>query len=78
MILEAEQYADEDREARERIGARNSLENYIFTIKNQIKDQEGLGGKIETDDKKQVRIPTDERNERLLIAADNRHDGGNL
>jgi heat shock protein 5 len=51
MVAEAEQYAEEDKAVRERIEARNSLENYAFSLKNQANDAEGLGGKIEEDDK---------------------------
>ncbi|KIW00545.1 chaperone DnaK [Verruconis gallopava] len=51
MVAEAEQYAEEDKATRERIEARNSLENYAFSLKNQVNDKEGLGGKIDDDDK---------------------------
>ena len=51
MIEEAEKYAEEDKATRERIEARNGLENYAFSLKNQVNDDEGLGGKIDEDDK---------------------------
>ena len=51
MVAEAEKYADEDKATRERIEARNALENYAFTLKNQLADSEGLGGKLGDDDK---------------------------
>jgi heat shock protein 5 len=51
MVEEAEKYAEEDKATRERIEARNSLENYAFSLKNQVNDKEGLGGKIDEDDK---------------------------
>ncbi|KAG0645972.1 Immunoglobulin heavy chain-binding [Hyphodiscus hymeniophilus] len=51
MVQEAEQYADEDKATKERIEARNGLENYAFSLKNQVNDEEGLGGKIDEDDK---------------------------
>src|ERR1700709_1373595 len=38
MVEEAEKFADEDKAVRERIEARNSLENYLFSLKNQDKD----------------------------------------
>merc|ERR1711964_903643 len=47
MVQEAEQYADEDKATKERIEARNGLENYAFSLKNQANDEEGLGGKID-------------------------------
>lgn len=56
MVAEAEQYAEEDKANRERIEARNSLENYAFSLKNQISDESetGLGGKIDDDDKESI------------------------
>ena len=51
MVQEAEQYADEDKATKERIESRNGLENYAFSLKNQLSDDEGLGGKIDEEDK---------------------------
>jgi len=51
MVEEAEKYAEEDKATRERIEARNGLENYAYSLKNQLNDDEGLGGKIDEDDK---------------------------
>jgi heat shock protein 5 len=51
MVAEAEKFADEDKATREKIEARNSLENYAYSLKNQLNDDEGLGGKIDEDDK---------------------------
>ncbi|KAF3761410.1 hypothetical protein M406DRAFT_84573 [Cryphonectria parasitica EP155] len=54
MVAEAEKYAEEDKATRERIEARNGLENYAFNLKNQVNDEDGLGGKIEEDDKETI------------------------
>ncbi len=54
MVDEAEKFADEDREARERIEARNGLENYAFSLKNQLEDKKGLGGRVDDDDRETV------------------------
>lgn len=54
MIADAEKFADEDKEARERIEARNGLENYAFNLKNQVEDDNGLGGKIGNEDREAV------------------------
>ncbi|CAJ2505200.1 Uu.00g125940.m01.CDS01 [Anthostomella pinea] len=51
MVAEAEKYAEEDKATRERIEARNGLENYAFNLKNQVNDEDGLGGKIDEDEK---------------------------
>ncbi|KAF2123890.1 heat shock protein 70 [Dothidotthia symphoricarpi CBS 119687] len=55
MVEEAEKYAEEDKATRERIESRNKLENYAYSLKNQINDDEGLGGKIDDDDKESLK-----------------------
>jgi heat shock protein 5 len=42
MIREAEQFAEEDKIAKEKIDAKNSLDSYIYSIKNQIDDEVNL------------------------------------
>lgn len=54
MVQEAEKFADEDKANKERIDARNALENYAFSLKNQVNDKDGLGGKIEESDKETI------------------------
>jgi heat shock protein 5 len=54
MVAEAEKYAEEDKLTRERIEARNGLENFAYSLKNQVNDDEGLGGKISDDDKEAI------------------------
>ncbi|KAI6246787.1 Endoplasmic reticulum chaperone BiP [Erysiphe necator] len=54
MVQEAEKYADEDKANKERIDARNALENYVFSLKNQVNDEKGLGAKIEESDKETI------------------------
>ncbi|RVX73692.1 78 kDa glucose-regulated protein [Exophiala mesophila] len=51
MVAEAEEFAEEDKLIREKIESRNRLENYAVNIKNQVNDEEGLGGKIDEDEK---------------------------
>ncbi|KAM0201336.1 hypothetical protein ACHAPA_005369 [Fusarium lateritium] len=65
MVAEAEKYAEEDKATRERIEARNGLENYAFSLKNQVNDEEGLGGKIEDEDKETILDAVKETNEWL-------------
>lgn len=55
MVEEAEKYAEEDKANRERIESRNKLENYAYSLKNQLNDEEGLGGKIDDDDKETLK-----------------------
>ena len=58
MVAEAEKYAEEDKEIRKKIESRNGLENYAFSLKNQVNDESGLGGKIDEEDKDSVSSST--------------------
>jgi len=59
MIKEAEAMADEDKAAREKIEARNNLENYAYQVKNAITDEK-VGDKVSEEDKKRVTTAVDE------------------
>ncbi|KAH8823830.1 heat shock protein 70 family [Flagelloscypha sp. PMI_526] len=52
MVAEAEEFAAEDEAQRKRIEGLNSLSSFVYGLKTQLGDQEGLGGKLEDDDKK--------------------------
>ncbi|KAL1736735.1 heat shock protein 70 family [Schizophyllum commune] len=54
MVQEAEEFAAEDEAQRKRIEALNSLSAYVFGLKGQLGDHEGLGGKLSDDDKKSI------------------------
>ncbi|KAJ5267156.1 Endoplasmic reticulum chaperone BiP [Penicillium angulare] len=54
MVQEAEEYAEEDKAMKSKIEARNGLENYAFSLKNQVNDDEGLGGQVDEDDKQTI------------------------
>ncbi|KAF5857547.1 ATPase with role in protein import into the ER [Aspergillus alliaceus] len=54
MVAEAEQFAEEDKAIKSKIEARNTLENYAFSLKNQANDENGLGGQIDEDDKQTI------------------------
>jgi endoplasmic reticulum chaperone BiP len=54
MVEEAERFAEEDKAVKDKIEARNALENYVYSIKNQVNDKDGLGSKIDEDDKNEV------------------------
>ena len=51
MVAEAEKFASEDEAQRKRIEALNSLSSFVYGLKTQLSDQEGLGGKISDSDK---------------------------
>jgi len=54
MVAEAEKFASEDEAQRKRIEALNGLSTFVYGLKSQLGDQEGLGGKISDDDKKSL------------------------
>jgi endoplasmic reticulum chaperone BiP len=63
MIREAEEFSAEDDAARKRIEALNALSSFVYGLKTQIGDQEGLGGKISDDDRKTLLALTKETTE---------------
>ncbi|CAG8585151.1 4627_t:CDS:1, partial [Paraglomus occultum] len=52
---EAEQFAEEDRIQKERIEARNALENFAYTLKTSAADDGDLGKKLNDEDKQTIR-----------------------
>lgn len=60
MVNDAERFADEDKKLKERIDARNELESYAYSLKNQIGDKEKLGGKLSDEDKETIEKAVEE------------------
>ncbi|XP_075677791.1 endoplasmic reticulum chaperone BiP-like [Dermatophagoides pteronyssinus] len=60
MIKEAEKFSDEDKKLKERVEAKNELESYAYSLKNQMGDKEKLGGKLSDDDKATMEKAIDE------------------
>ncbi|CAN6461814.1 unnamed protein product [Victoria cruziana] len=54
MVREAEEFAEEDKKVKEKIDARNSLETYVYNMKNTISDKDKLADKLEADEKEKV------------------------
>ncbi|KAI1790564.1 heat shock protein 70 [Ganoderma leucocontextum] len=54
MVKEAEEFAADDEAQRKRIEALNHLSSFVYGLKTQLADQEGLGGKLEDEDKKAI------------------------
>jgi len=54
MVREAEEFAESDKAAKQKVDARNALEGYAFNMRNQIEDEEKLGGKISDEDKETI------------------------
>ncbi|KAM3186866.1 78 kDa glucose-regulated protein [Hymenolepis weldensis] len=50
MIRDAEKFSDQDKQVKERVEARNELESLAYSVKNQMKDKEKLGGKLTEED----------------------------
>merc|ERR1712054_192147 len=53
MVQEAEKYAAEDEANKQKIEAKNGLENYCFTMRNTL-NEEKLKDKFEGDDKDEI------------------------
>lgn len=50
MLREAEENAEADKLAKERIDARQQLDNYIYSVKSSLSDPEKLKGKLSSED----------------------------
>lgn len=61
MIKDAERFADDDKKLKERVEARNELESYAYSLKNQINDKEKLGAKITDEDKEKIEEAVNEK-----------------
>ena len=55
MIRDAEKFADQDKELKEKIDAKNSLESYIYNMRNTIEDKEKLADKLDQEDKDKIK-----------------------
>uniref|UniRef100_A0A914V812 Heat shock protein 70 n=1 Tax=Plectus sambesii TaxID=2011161 RepID=A0A914V812_9BILA len=60
MINDAKKLSYEDKKIKEHIEARNALEWYAYSLKNQISDKEELGGKLSEADKKTIESAVDD------------------
>merc|ERR1711956_97187 len=50
-----------DREVHERITAKNELEALCYSLKKQVEDKEGLGGKLSEEDKEKLTEVVEEK-----------------
>jgi len=53
MVKEAEKYKGDDEKAKEKVEAKNALENYAYTMRNTIKDDK-IASKLDPADKKKI------------------------
>jgi molecular chaperone DnaK (HSP70) len=61
MVQDAEKFADEDKRVKERVEARNELESFAYSLKNQLADKEKLGGKLSAEEKDTIEKAVDEK-----------------
>eukprot|EP00210_Caulerpa_lentillifera_P004243 g4047.t1 len=52
MVKEAEEFAEADKQMKEKVNAKNELETYCYNIKNQLSDK--LGESVEEEDKEKM------------------------
>ena len=65
MIADAEKFAEQDKELKAQIDARNSLENYIYTMRNTVEDKEKLAEKLSEEDIKTIKDALEEHEDWL-------------
>lgn len=65
MINDAEKFADDDKKVKERVEARNELESYAYSMKNQVNDKEKLGAKLSEEEKETIENAVNEKIEWL-------------
>jgi heat shock protein 5 len=61
MIKDAEKFADEDKKVKEKVEAKNELESYVYSLKNQLSDKEKLGGKLSSEEKETITNAVEEK-----------------
>lgn len=61
MIRDAEKFADEDKKLKERVEARNELESYAYSLKNQLSDKDKLGAKLSDEEKSKMEEAIEEK-----------------
>merc|ERR1719188_1041774 len=60
MIQDAEMFKEEDNLLKNKVEARNSFEGYAYSLKNQIDDDEKLGGKLSEQEKDEISSAIDD------------------
>ena len=65
MLKDAEEFAEQDKLAKVKIDSKNSLESYIYSMKNSVEDPEKLANKLEDSEKKTIKEALKEAQEWL-------------
>ncbi|GKT27712.1 Heat shock 70 kDa protein C [Aduncisulcus paluster] len=55
LVREAQEFEEQDRLVKEQVETRNQLENFAYTTRNMLDDEEKLGGKLNDEEKDTVR-----------------------
>jgi L1 cell adhesion molecule like protein len=53
MVQDSKKYEEADRQQRDRVEAKNGLENYAYSMKNTVNDEK-VGGKLDASDKQKI------------------------
>jgi heat shock protein 5 len=70
MVKEAEEHAEQDKLAKERIDARNAFESYLHSMRSAIEREKGLGEKLDPEEKDTVTNAVQDGSEWLATHAD--------
>lgn len=70
MVKDAEMFAEQDKEIKDKIDARNQLENYVYQMKNTITDSDKLADKLDDDDKATIMDALEEHGDWLSSNGD--------
>jgi len=60
MVKDAEEFAEQDKAAKDRVDAKNELEGLAYSTKNQVNDKEKLGAKLSEAEKDEIITACDE------------------
>lgn len=65
MVREAEEFAEEDDLFKKKVEGKNALENYIYSMKSQVEDENKLANKLSAEDKETIESALKEAQEWL-------------
>lgn len=54
MIKDSEKYAEQDKILKEKLDAKSSLDNYLYTMRSTIEDRDKLADKLDSSDKSTI------------------------
>ncbi len=60
MIQDAEKFAEDDKLVKDKVESKIELESYAYSLKNQLSDNEKLGGKLSEEEKSKISTAVEE------------------